>query len=109
MVQISKFKKHLGEIPSMQTYAGKSVSQSCYPPFLSYPCHLLHFAELLLSYNVELGDALLHAINEENVEAVELLLQHQQQNKKDLSVSNKGNYRGENVAFWFRSGPMIKT
>jgi hypothetical protein len=32
--------------------------------------------ELLLSYNVELGDSLLQAINEENVEAVELLLNH---------------------------------
>jgi len=46
--------------------------------------------ELLLSARVELGDALLHAIDEENVEAVELLLQaHQQQSgKKDLQVSD---------------------
>ena len=47
----------------------------------------IEMIELLLSYNVELGDALLHAINEENVEAVEMLLSHQQLNKKDLSVS----------------------
>ena len=45
------------------------------------------FLELLLRYNIEVGDALLHAIGEENVEAVELLLSHQQSNKKDLSVS----------------------
>jgi len=46
--------------------------------------------ELLLGARVELGDALLHAIDEENVEAVELLLQaHQQQSgKKDLQVSD---------------------
>ena len=47
----------------------------------------IELIEVLLMYNVELGDALLHAINEENVEAVELLLSHQQNNKKDLSVS----------------------
>ena len=46
--------------------------------------------ELLLSARVELGDSLLHAIDEENVEAVELLLKaHQQQpGKKDLQVSD---------------------
>ena len=47
----------------------------------------IEMIELLLSYNVEVGDALLHAINEENVEAVELLLITQCQNKKDLTVS----------------------
>lgn len=33
--------------------------------------------ELLLSAGVEMKDALLHAINEEFVEAVELLLDHE--------------------------------
>ena len=47
----------------------------------------IEMIELLLTYNVEVGDALLHAINEENVEAVEMLLAHQQNNKKDLTVS----------------------
>ena len=47
----------------------------------------IEMIEMLLSCNVELGDALLHAINEENVEAVELLLRYQTGNKKDLSVS----------------------
>ena len=45
---------------------------------------------LLSSPNVEIGDSLLHAINEENVEAVRLLLDYMQQhhqNRKDLSVS----------------------
>ncbi|CAH1777716.1 unnamed protein product [Owenia fusiformis] len=46
----------------------------------------IEMIELLLQYNVELGDALLHAINEENVEAVELILSHQTHRKKDLSV-----------------------
>lgn len=46
---------------------------------------------LLVSARVELGDALLHAINEQNVDAVELLLKaHQQQpGKKDLQVDPK--------------------
>ena len=47
----------------------------------------IEMIELLLGFNVELGDSLLHAINEENVEAVEMLLAHQTHNKKDLSVS----------------------
>ena len=47
----------------------------------------IEMIELLLSFNVELGDALLHAINEENVEAVELLLLHQNNNKKNLKVT----------------------
>ena len=33
--------------------------------------------EVLLSYNVHVNDALLHAINEESVEAVEILLKHE--------------------------------
>ena len=37
----------------------------------------IEMIELLLRHGVEIGDALLHAINEENVEAVELLLNHQ--------------------------------
>ena len=32
---------------------------------------------LLLENNAEVGEALLHAINEENVEAVELILEHE--------------------------------
>lgn len=38
----------------------------------------LEMIELLISYEVEMKDALLHAINEEFVEAVELLLDHEE-------------------------------
>lgn len=38
----------------------------------------LEMIELLISYGVEMRDALLHAINEEFVEAVELLLDHEE-------------------------------
>jgi len=38
----------------------------------------LEMIELLISYGVEMKDALLHAINEEFVEAVELLLDHEE-------------------------------
>jgi len=52
----------------------------------------IEMIELLLSARVELGDSLLHAIDEENVEAVELLLRaHQQQSqsgKKNLQASD---------------------
>ena len=45
--------------------------------------------ELLLSFSVEVRDALLHAINEENVEAVELLLHYQENvnKKKNIQVT----------------------
>ena len=42
--------------------------------------------ELLLSFNVEVRDALLHAINEENVEAVEILLKYQQNLQKTKTI-----------------------
>jgi ankyrin repeat protein len=48
---------------------------------------LLH---LLLTAGVEVGDALLHAISEENVEAVRLIIEYVHttgHSKKDLSVS----------------------
>ncbi|XP_070552773.1 short transient receptor potential channel 4-like isoform X2 [Ptychodera flava] len=40
--------------------------------------------ELLLSHNVQIGDALLHAIDEEVVEAVDLILKHKPTGKKDI-------------------------
>ncbi|UJR21541.1 hypothetical protein I4U23_024626 [Adineta vaga] len=52
----------------------------------------LEMIELLLSYNVDTGEALLYAIDEEFVEAVELLLQHddlkQQQQKNNNAEDN---------------------
>ena len=68
----------------------------------------IEMMQVLLAYNVELGDALLHAINEENVEAVELLLAHQAHNKKDLSVSHGLGGSGGihiNMLWCARSGP----
>jgi ankyrin repeat protein len=43
----------------------------------------IEMIELLLNYHVDLGEALLHAINEEFVEAVEMLLHY-----KDNEVNN---------------------
>ncbi|ESP02070.1 hypothetical protein LOTGIDRAFT_111513 [Lottia gigantea] len=42
----------------------------------------IEMIELLLNNGIEIGDALLHAINEENVEAVEMILHYE--------ISNKG-------------------
>lgn len=47
----------------------------------------IEIVDLLLRYGAQIGDAILHAINEDNVEIVELLLANQQKNKKDLRVS----------------------
>jgi ankyrin repeat protein len=46
----------------------------------------IELMQLLLRFNVELRDALLHAINEDNVEATLLLLKHQQTHQAEASV-----------------------
>ena len=90
-----------GDIPTARHFMEESqiyfnLNINCVDPLgrtallISIENENIEMMQLLLSYNVELGDALLHAISEENVEAVELLLFHLQQkqsNKKDLSVS----------------------
>lgn len=45
----------------------------------------LEMVELLINYNVDTKDALLHAISEEFVEAVEVLLDHE-----DINLQNNG-------------------
>lgn len=47
----------------------------------------LDMVELLINYNVDTKDALLHAISEEFVEAVEMLLDHE-----DLSQRKEGQH-----------------
>ena len=89
-----------GDIPKTRNFLEESqiyfnININCVDPLgrtallIAIENENIEMIELLLMYNVELGDALLHAINEENVEAVELLLSHQQSmsHKKDLSVS----------------------
>ena len=54
----------------------------------------IEMIEMLLRSSVEIGDALLHAINEENVEAVELLLNHQVQTKgEEVSLPSNSCFR----------------
>jgi hypothetical protein len=75
-----------GDIPSTRQYLGiglqTGLNVNCVDPLgrtallISIENENIEMIELLLSYNVELGDSLLQAINEENVEAVELLLNH---------------------------------
>ncbi|CAF3674644.1 unnamed protein product [Adineta steineri] len=51
----------------------------------------IEMIELLLNYNIDTGEALLHAIDEEFVEAVELLLHHEdlrQQQQKQAKSNN---------------------
>ncbi|XP_055958673.1 transient receptor potential-gamma protein isoform X2 [Patella vulgata] len=48
----------------------------------------IEMIELLLQYNVEVGDSLLHAINEENVEAVELILNHEVNTKGEEALNH---------------------
>ncbi|ELT89523.1 hypothetical protein CAPTEDRAFT_172686 [Capitella teleta] len=85
-----------GDIPTARHFLEESqiyfnININCVDPLgrtailISIENENIEMMELLLIYNVELGDALLHAINEENVEAVEMILANQTTNKKDLS------------------------
>lgn len=47
----------------------------------------LEMVELLINNNVDTKDALLHAISEEFVEAVEMLLDHEDQDQNPCNVS----------------------
>ncbi|XP_033743329.1 LOW QUALITY PROTEIN: transient receptor potential-gamma protein-like [Pecten maximus] len=76
-----------GDIPSTRQYLSVGVQTglniNCVDPLgrtallVAIENENIEMIELLLSYHVDLGDSLLHAINEENVEAVELLLNHE--------------------------------
>ncbi|XP_041357124.1 short transient receptor potential channel 4-like [Gigantopelta aegis] len=76
-----------GDVPStrnvLNNLAVNRININCVDPLgrtallIAIENENIEMIELLLSYNVEVGDALLHAINEQNVEAVELLLNHE--------------------------------
>ena len=74
----------------------------------------IEMIEVLLNYNVEVGDSLLHAINEENVEAVELILNHEVATKGEEVRCKKLRWRNTMSAceigslcggkFWLKKG-----
>ena len=77
-----------GDIPSMRQFLINGTTQTglninCVDPLgrtallIAIENENIEMIEVLLSYNVEVRDSLLHAINEENVEAVELILNHE--------------------------------
>ena len=81
-----------GDIPSTRQYLamisnGANININCVDPLgrtallIAIENENIEMIELLLANRIEVGDALLHAINEENVEAVELILNHEVQMK----------------------------
>ena len=81
-----------GDIPSTRQYLSlighcSNLNINCVDPLgrtallIAIENENIEMIELLLSHHIEVGDALLHAINEENVEAVELILNHEVQQK----------------------------
>ncbi|XP_076467628.1 short transient receptor potential channel 4-like [Babylonia areolata] len=76
-----------GDIPSTRQMLGQlpvnGININCVDPLgrtallIAIENENIEMIEMLLRNNVEIGDSLLHAISEENVEAVELLLNHQ--------------------------------
>lgn len=85
-----------GDLPSTKQYLSLGIQTglniNCVDPLgrtallISIENENIEMIELLLAYNVELGDSLLQAINEENVEAVELLLNHEVANKGEEAL-----------------------
>ncbi|KAK3099549.1 hypothetical protein FSP39_006161 [Pinctada imbricata] len=85
-----------GDVPSTRQYLSMGVQTglniNCVDPLgrtallVAIENENIEMIEVLLSYNVELGDALLHAITEENVEAVELLLNHEVATKGEAAL-----------------------
>ncbi|CAM4750907.1 unnamed protein product [Rotaria magnacalcarata] len=69
----------------------------------------IEMIELLLSYNVDTGEALLHAIDEEFVEAVELLLQHEdlKQQQYNNSINLDNNRYSNNINIIDKSNPLF--
>lgn len=77
-----------GDIPSTRQYLSlighcSNLNINCVDPLgrtallIAIENENIEMIELLLSHNIEVGDALLHAISEENVEAVEMILNHE--------------------------------
>jgi ankyrin repeat protein len=62
----------------------------------------IEMIELLLNYHIDLGEALLHAINEEFVEAVEMLLHYQdnEMNNGDRNNQSSEKYEVLNQLFF---------
>lgn len=84
-----------GDVPSTRQYLSMGVQTglnvNCVDPLgrsallIAIENENIEMIEVLLNYNVEVGDSLLHAINEENVEAVELILNHEVATKGEES------------------------
>ena len=80
-----------GDLSTVKSYleqaslSSEKINISCIDPLgrsallIAIEYENLEMIELLLNHHVQIGEALLHAINEEFVEAVEILLQYQDQ------------------------------
>jgi ankyrin repeat protein len=80
-----------GDLATVKSYlehaslSSEKINISCIDPLgrsallIAIEYENLEMIELLLNHHVQIGEALLHAINEEFVEAVEILLQYQDQ------------------------------
>lgn len=83
-----------GDLASMRQYLSMAMkgqanfNMNCVDPLgrtalrIAIENENIEMIDILLESNAEMGDALLHAINEENVEAVELILNHLEKQDK---------------------------
>ena len=94
-----------GDIPSTRQYLSmighcSTLNINCVDPLgrtallIAIENENIEMIELLLGHNIEVGDALLHAISEENTEAVEMILNHEVATKGEaVSVDRKIGYK----------------
>lgn len=81
---LGSVRRFLESDPTQLSPGGEDFNPNCTDPIgrtallMAIDNENLEMIELLISYGVEMKDALLHAINEEFVEAVELLLDHEE-------------------------------
>ncbi|GFO30844.1 short transient receptor potential channel 4 [Plakobranchus ocellatus] len=93
-----------GDVPSTRQYLAQAkatgMNLNCLDPLgrtallVAIENENIEMIELLLSHGVEVGDALLHAINEENVEAVEMLLNHEIITKGEQQAPSQSKFKG---------------
>lgn len=94
-VQLFAFVFFLARILSKENGEIDHININCVDPLgrsallMAIDNENLEMVELLINYNVDTKDALLHAISEEFVEAVEMLLDHEDANQtKEGHVSD---------------------
>ncbi|VDK46077.1 unnamed protein product [Anisakis simplex] len=104
----------IGSVRKLLDFARKTdaLNINCLDPLGRSALHIavenenIEMIELLLDHNIETGDAILYAIGEENVEAVEIILEHLEKIEK-FNPETQGVEINEHSAFTPDITPII--